>query len=45
MKDEFKMNIFFDEEGPLFEEIVMKTFEEKVVEIMEKYQNRPVVNN
>ena len=30
MKDEFKMNFFFDENGPTFEEIVMEAFEEKL---------------
>lgn len=35
MKDEFKINVFFDEEGPTFEEIVMETFEEKVNDILD----------
>ena len=26
-KDEFKVNFFFDENGPTFEEIVMEIFE------------------
>ena len=39
-KDEFKMNIFFDENGPTFEEIVMKSFEEKLLEIIEKYNEK-----
>ena len=33
-KDEFKVNIFFDENGPTFEEIVMEAFEEKLIEII-----------
>ena len=45
MEDEFKMNIFFEEEGPTFEEIVMEAFEEKINEILDKYQNRTVANN
>ena len=36
-KDEFKVNIFFDENGPTFEELVMEAFEEKFLEIIEKY--------
>lgn len=40
MKDEFKLNIFFDENGPTFEEIVMEAFEEKVLEIIEKYNEK-----
>ncbi|MBR6690881.1 MAG: hypothetical protein IKL65_06070 [Bacilli bacterium] len=40
MEDEFKVNIFFDEEGPTFEEIVMEAFEERLIEIIKKYQNR-----
>ena len=36
-KDEFKVNIFFDENGPTFEEIVMEHFEEKILEIIKKY--------
>ena len=39
-KDEFKMNFFFDENGPTFEEIVMEAFEEKVLEIIEKYNEK-----
>ena len=31
MKDEFKINIFFDENGPTFEEIIMDAFEEKLL--------------
>lgn len=45
MEDEFKINVFFDEEGPTFEEIIMEAFEEKVVEIIEKYENRTVAIN
>ena len=39
-KDEFKMNFFFDENGPTFEELVMEIFEEKVLEIIEKYNEK-----
>ena len=39
-KDEFKVNIFFDENGPTFEEIVMEAFEEKLNEIIEKYNEK-----
>ena len=39
-KDEFKMNFFFDENGPTFEEIVMQAFEEKLNEIIEKYNEK-----
>lgn len=39
-KDEFKVNIFFDENGPTFEEIVMEAFEEKLLEIIEKYNEK-----
>ena len=39
-KDEFKMNIFFDENGPTFEELVMEAFEEKILEIIEKYNEK-----
>ena len=39
-KDEFKMNIFFDENGPTFEELVMEAFEEKLNEIIEKYNEK-----
>ena len=39
-KDEFKMNLFFDENGPKFEEIVMEHFEEKILEIIEKYNGK-----
>ena len=39
-KDEFKMNFFFDENGPTFEEIVMEHFEEKLLEIIEKYNEK-----
>ena len=39
-KDEFKMNIFFDENGPTFEELVMEAFEEKLLEIIEKYNEK-----
>ena len=46
-KDEFKVNIFFDENGPTFEEIVMEAFEEKLLEIIEKYneKNYPSLQN
>ena len=40
MKDEFKINIFFDENGPTFEEIIMEAFEEKLLEIIEKYNDK-----
>ena len=39
-KDKFKMNFFFDENGPSFEEIVMEAFEEKILEIIEKYNEK-----
>lgn len=39
-KDEFKVNFFFDENGPTFEELVMEIFEEKVLEIIEKYNGK-----
>lgn len=39
-KDEFKMNFFFDENGPTFEEIVMEAFEEKILEIIQKYNEK-----
>ena len=39
-KDEFKINFFFDENGPTFEEIVMEAFEEKLLEIIEKYNRK-----
>ena len=39
-KDEFKMNFFFDENGPTFEEIVMEIFEERLNEIIEKYNEK-----
>ena len=39
-KDEFKINIFFDENGPTFEELVMKAFKEKLNEIIEKYNEK-----
>lgn len=39
-KDEFKINIFFDENGPTFEELVMEAFEEKLIEIIEKYNEK-----
>ena len=39
-KDEFKVNIFFDENGPTFEEIVMEIFEERLNEIIEKYNEK-----
>ena len=39
-KDEFKINIFFDENGPTFEKIVMEYFEEKVLEIIKKYNEK-----
>lgn len=39
-KDEFKINFFFDENGPTFEELVMEAFEEKLLEIIEKYNEK-----
>ena len=39
-KDEFKVNIFFDENGPTFEELVMEIFEERLNEIIEKYNEK-----
>lgn len=39
-KDEFKVNIFFDENGPTFEELVMEAFEEKLNETIEKYNEK-----
>ena len=39
-KDEFKVNFFFDENGPTFEELVMEAFEEKLNEIIEKYNKK-----
>ena len=39
-KYEFKVNIFFDENGPTFKEIVMEHFEEKILEIIEKYNEK-----
>ena len=39
-KDEFKMNFFFDEDGPTFEELVMEIFEERLLEIIEKYNEK-----
>ena len=39
-KDEFKRNFFFDENGPTFEEIVMEIFEERLNEIIEKYNEK-----
>ena len=39
-KDDFKVNIFFDENGPTFEELVMEAFEEKLNEIIEKYNEK-----
>ena len=39
-KDEFKMNIFFDENRPTFEELVMEAFEEKINEILDKYYGK-----
>jgi hypothetical protein len=39
-KDEFKMNFFFDEYGPTFEELVMEIFEERLNEIIEKYNKK-----
>ena len=39
-KDEFKMNFFFDENGPTFEELVMEIFEERLNEIIEKYNEK-----
>ena len=34
-KDEFKMNFFFDENSPTYEEIVMQAFEERLNEIIQ----------
>ena len=39
-KDEFKMNIFFDENRPTFVELVMEAFEEKINEILDKYYGK-----
>ena len=39
-KDEFKMNFLFDEDGPIFEELVMEIFEERLNEIIEKYNEK-----
>ena len=39
-KDEFKMNFFFDEDGPTFEELVMEAFEERLNEILDKYYGK-----
>ena len=39
-KDEFKVNFFFDENGPSFEEIVMEAFEEKLLEIIQKHNQK-----
>ena len=39
-KDKFKMNFFFDENGPTFEELVMEIFEERLNEIIEKYNEK-----
>ena len=39
-KDEFKMNFFFDEDGPTIEELVMEIFEERLNEIIEKYNEK-----
>lgn len=39
-KDEFKINIFFDKNGPTFEELVMEIFEERLNEIIEKYNEK-----
>ena len=39
-KDEFKMNFFFDEDGPTFEELVMEIFEERLNEILDKYYGK-----
>lgn len=46
-KNEFKANFFFDENGPSFEEIVMEHFEEKLLEIIQKYneKNYPSLSN
>ena len=37
MGEEFKVNVFFDDEGSRFEDIVLESFEEKVIEILKKY--------
>ena len=39
-KDEFKVNFFFDENGPTFEELVMEIFEERLNEIIQKYSEK-----
>lgn len=39
-KDKFKMNFFFDDNDPTFEELVMEAFEEKILEIIEKYNEK-----
>lgn len=39
-KDEFKMNFFFDENAPTFEELVMEIFEERLNEILDKYNEK-----
>ena len=39
-KDEFKMNFFLDEDGPTFEELFMEIFEERLNEIIEKYNEK-----
>lgn len=39
-KDEFKVNFFFDENEPTFEELVMEIFEERLNEIIEKYNEK-----
>ena len=39
-KDEFKVNFFFDENGPSFEELVMEIFEERLNEIIQKYNEK-----
>lgn len=39
-KDEFKMNFFFDEDGPTFEELVMEIFEERLNGRIEKYNEK-----
>ena len=34
------MNFFFDEDEPTFEELVMEIFEERLNEIIEKYNEK-----
>ena len=41
-KDKFKMNFLFDENGPTFEELVMEAFEQRLNEIIEKYNEKSI---